>query len=96
MHTVYDRLARNCIPCLGQTFAKSYTLFRTARTKTIPCHAAAHPRIGHIRGVPPPPPHREDANIAGTCNLHRMAELPVVDCFVAEVPVGVGTKGLGE
>ena len=36
MHTVQGRLAGNCIPCLGQTCAKLYTLFRTERTKTIP------------------------------------------------------------
>ena len=48
MHTVQDRLVRNCILCLGQTRAKLYTLLRTARTKTIRC-PAAHPRIGHIR-----------------------------------------------
>ena len=55
MHTVYDRPARNYIPCLGQTRAKLYTLFRTERTKTIPC-LPAHPRIGHIREYPPPLP----------------------------------------
>ena len=43
---------RNCIPGLGQTRAKLYTLFRTERTKTIRC-PAAHPRIGHIRENPP-------------------------------------------
>ena len=43
---------RNCVPCLGQTRAKLYTLLRTARTKTIRC-PAAHPRIGHIRENPP-------------------------------------------
>ena len=48
MHTVWESLARNYIPCLGQTCAKLYTLFRTERTKTIPC-PAAHPRMGHIR-----------------------------------------------
>ena len=42
------RLARNYIPCLGQTRAKLYSLLRRERTKTIPC-PAAHPRIGHIR-----------------------------------------------
>ena len=40
------------ILCLGQTGAKSYTLLRTERTKTIPC-PATHPRIGHIRKYPP-------------------------------------------
>ena len=55
MHTVKDRLAGNCIPCLGQTCAKLYTLFRTERTKTIPC-PAAHPHGGRpYKGVPPPP-----------------------------------------
>ena len=34
---------------------KSHTLFRTERSKTIPC-SAAHPRIGYIREYPPPPP----------------------------------------
>ena len=34
---------------------KLYTLFRTERTKTIPC-SAAHPRIGLIREYSPPPP----------------------------------------
>ena len=53
MQTVWDRLARNCIPCLGQTCAKLYTLFRTQRTKTIHC-LAAHLRIGHITGSTPP------------------------------------------
>ena len=53
MHTVYDRVARNCIPCLGQTCAKSYTLFTTSRTKTIPC-PAAHPPIDYIREYSPP------------------------------------------
>ena len=53
MQTVWDRLARNCIPCLGQTCAKLYTLFRTERTKTIHC-LAAHLRIGHITGSTPP------------------------------------------
>ena len=51
MHIVWDRLARNCIPCLGQIRAKLYTLSRTERTKTIPC-PAAHPRISHIREYP--------------------------------------------
>ena len=35
-----DRLTRNCIPCLGQTHTKLYTLFRTERSKTIPCLAS--------------------------------------------------------
>ena len=39
------------ILCLGQTGAKSYTLLRTERTKTIPC-PATHPRMGHIRKYP--------------------------------------------
>ena len=42
------RLARNYIPCLGQT-----------RTKTIPC-PAAHPRIGHIREYTPRVLYKED------------------------------------
>ena len=45
---------RNYITCLGQTRAKLYHLFRTEKTKTIPCRAA-HPRIGDIREYPPPP-----------------------------------------
>ena len=52
MHTVKDRLGQNYIPCLGQTRAKLYALFRTERTKTIPC-PAAHPRLSHIREYPP-------------------------------------------
>ena len=47
------RLARNSIPCLGQTYAKLYTLFRVKSTKTIIC-PVAHPRIGHIREYFPP------------------------------------------
>ena len=39
------------LPCLGQSWEKLYTLFRTERTKTTPC-VAAHPRIGHIREYP--------------------------------------------
>ena len=42
------RLARNYIPCLGQT-----------RTKTIPC-PAAHSRIGHIREYTPRVLYKED------------------------------------
>ena len=42
------RLARNYIPCLGQT-----------RTKTIP-RPAAHPRIGHIREYIPRVLYKED------------------------------------
>ena len=53
MHTVKDRLGQNYIPCLGQIRAKLYALFRTERTKTIPC-PAAHPRLSHIREYPPP------------------------------------------
>ena len=35
------RTARtNHMPCLGQTSAKLYTLFRTERSKSIPCPAA--------------------------------------------------------
>ena len=52
MHTVKDRLGQNYIPCLGQIRAKLYDLFRTERTKTIPC-AAANPRLNHIREYPP-------------------------------------------
>ena len=36
--------------CLGQACAKLYTLFRTERSKTIPC-PAAHPYIGDMRLV---------------------------------------------
>ena len=56
-HPVYNQnlhKSSNHAHCLGQTCAKLYTLFRTARTKTILC-PAAHPRIGHIREYPPPP-----------------------------------------
>ena len=55
-HPVYnkDRRTRNCIPFLGQTRAKLYSLFGIERSKTIPC-PTAHPRIGHIREYPPPP-----------------------------------------
>ena len=51
MHTVKDRLGQNYIPCLGQIRVKLYALFRTERTKTIPC-PAAHPRLSHIREYP--------------------------------------------
>ena len=46
-----DRLTRNCIPCLGQTHTRLYTLFRTERSKTIP-GVAAHPCIGYIMKYP--------------------------------------------
>ena len=48
----WDRLARNYMPCLGQTRTKSHTLFRAERPKNIPC-PAAHPCIGNIREYPP-------------------------------------------
>ena len=57
--TVKGRLARNCIPCLGQTRAKLYTLFRTERTNTIPC-PAAHPQYRPYKGVPLLPPGLSD------------------------------------
>ena len=43
------------IPCLGKTHTKLYTLFRTERSKPIPC-PVAHPLIGHITESPLPPP----------------------------------------
>ena len=49
-----DRRTRNCIPFLGQTRAKLYSLFGIERSKTIPC-PTAHPLIGHIREYPHPP-----------------------------------------
>ena len=51
---VEDRLTQNYRPFLGQTCAKLSTLFRTKRTKTIPC-PVAHPHMGHIRGYTPGP-----------------------------------------
>ena len=50
----FNRLTRNYIPCLGQTRTKLHTLFRTEKSKTIPC-PAAHPRIGNLRREYPPP-----------------------------------------
>ena len=50
----FNRLTRNYIPCLGQTRTKLHTLFRTERSKTIPC-PAAHSRIGNLRREYPPP-----------------------------------------
>ena len=51
------------IPCLGKTHTKLYTLFRTERSKPIPC-PVAHPLIGHITESPlPPPPLRSRASI---------------------------------
>ena len=41
-----------CIPCLRQTQGKLYTLFRTDRSKAIPC-PVVHPCLGHIREYPP-------------------------------------------
>ena len=44
------------IPCLGQTHTRLYTLFRTERSKTIPCPQcpAAHPLMGYNYNEVPP------------------------------------------
>ena len=46
--------SQNSLSLPFQTPATQATLFRTERTKTIPC-PAAHPRIGYIREYPLPP-----------------------------------------
>ena len=48
-----DWLTRNCIPSLEQTHTRLYTLFRTERSKTIPC-PEARPLMGYNNNEVPP------------------------------------------
>ena len=52
MHTVKNRLARNCIPCLGETRAKLYTLFKDKEDENHTLSSGTSP----YKGAPPPPP----------------------------------------